>query len=91
MKKRKLKKIEVYPQFILDLFLFNNIHWKIIEGKLPEGTEVVSAGYDITKNCFVLILESEEFEEIDEGWTIPFQPIPRHEIICEVLKTKKNK
>jgi hypothetical protein len=62
----------VSPEIVLALLLNLNRDRRVTVAGVPTDAKVVSAGYEIQMDCFVLRLESEEFEPIPEGGVSPF-------------------
>lgn len=51
-------------------------HFEVIDHALPEDTRVVRVFSDDHLGCFMIVIESAVFDEVDEGAIIPEHPTP---------------
>ena len=49
--------------------------YSVIKNPLPKDTKIVRVSYD-DNSTLILLLESEEFAFIEEGWLYPILPAP---------------
>jgi len=64
-------------------FKADEVHWRVVDGKLPEDVRVVGMDFDAVRGCLLVVIESDSFESMYECAVIPFQPLPRHKMIVE--------
>jgi len=64
--KRRIKWVAVSREFLNDLFVGKEVHFKI-ENPLPEDAKIVQIGYDINRNVIMAFVESETFPEVGEA------------------------
>jgi len=63
--KKKLKIVEVSNDVIAEILKF------AIQNRVPDDTRVHSMFLNPQKNCINVVVESNEYEEVDEGAVIP--------------------
>lgn len=78
--KRRFMGIRVAPEILSDIAKGFDFHIRV-DSSLPEDAEFISAWWNDMERCFVLMYESEEFEEREEGSVLDFLPEPKFTII----------
>lgn len=58
----------ITPEALLTLGMSR---YTVISSELPDDAHIINSGYDLERNCFVLILESEFFAPVREGDLLP--------------------
>lgn len=73
---RKLKAIHITPELLAELFKKGKHSYEIIENPIPYHATVANAGYNFERNEFVLVIRSDEFEEVPSGYSLTsFTPV----------------
>jgi len=86
MKRAVLIISDVILMEILKCFTFKEgFTYKVIENQLPSDTKVIRMGHDIQGNTYI-VLESEEFKDITEGYKYPELKPP----IIQLKEKKEN-
>ena len=67
---RKLKAIHITPELLAELFKKGKHSYEIIENPIPYHGTVANAGYDLERDEFILIIRSDEFEEVPSGYSL---------------------
>lgn len=83
MTERRLRVWEASLDWITDFFKQEEIHLKIVEGKLPNDAKVVGCYFDWEFGRICYVIESSEFDIVGEGMLVPNTPLPIHEIVAE--------
>jgi len=63
--------LTVSPEGFLALLKYGG---KVAGGELPSDTDLINAGLDLSCNVFVLVIESESFDFVEDGKTAPQHP-----------------
>ena len=69
MRTFKYKRVYINAEVFAALFETNG-SWRTVEG-IPKGAQVVGAGFDKARGCFMFLLEHASFEPINEGTLCP--------------------
>lgn len=63
--------LKVSPQYFVGAFRQDEIHVKVTE-RLPDDAKYISCHYYVERDLFLIVIESEEFEDIREGGIMPY-------------------
>jgi hypothetical protein len=81
MNDRRLRAIYITPELLAELFKKGKHSYEVIENAIPDDGIVANAGYDLKYDNFVLIIHSDEFEEVEKGCALlTFCPVIKKEI-----------
>ena len=75
---RRFKRIVIIPELMADLFKSGIHKYEVIENAIPNNGRVTNVNYDLTRDEFVLIIQSSEFPEVEAGSILPIlHPVVR--------------
>jgi len=69
--------LKITPELLGEIFRNGKLHVKIESG-IPKEAKFISAWYNYDKTCFNLCYESPQFEEVEEGESMPILPLVRY-------------
>jgi len=69
----RIRNVKASPEFIAGIMVQDCEHeFKIIKG-IPENHTVIGAGFSLEHHCFIITIESPDFEDLKpDGCLVPF-------------------